>query len=60
MFPKKDEEERLLAEYHATDTAAAAATDTGPNERKEAHMSEKHVVLAIVPDEAAADTASRR
>jgi hypothetical protein len=29
MFPKRDEERRLLGEYHATDVAAAAAAGSG-------------------------------
>jgi MFS transporter, DHA2 family, multidrug resistance protein len=30
MFPKRDEERALLAEYHATDTAAAPGTPSSP------------------------------
>ena len=31
LFPRRDDEKRLLAEYHATDTAAAAARAGGPD-----------------------------
>jgi DHA2 family multidrug resistance protein-like MFS transporter len=35
MFPKHEEEERLLAEYHATDTKAAGSSAVAPSARLE-------------------------